>query len=259
VSSADERGKTQPADDDAKAAARALVDLVRTWHLPKRFYHDLPWHAIAAAFVVRMGDTVESILALWEADRRSGLEMMILLRALYEQTVVFAWLAIDPDTHLDEWGDNERYYYRVTIEEAAEYGIPCTEEQFATHGKRLKPMNQLALAVDEHWGGRLAGFRTAAAKRRKEEVDLLAFAGLYLPIYREASSTTHATPVSLEPYMKLDRYPRVIDEPSGEEYAAWWSIAVPLYTQALIVCNSVLGWPDLQAVLDINNGMYPSG
>jgi hypothetical protein len=59
--------------------------------------------------------------------------------------------------------------------------------------------------------------------------------------------------------MELDRYPRVIDEPSGEEYAGWWSIAVPLYTQALIVCNSALGWPDLHAVLDINNGMYPSG
>ena len=104
MSSADERGKTPPTDDEAKAAARALVDLVRAWHRPRRFRHEPSWHHIAAAFVVRMGDTVESILTLWEADRRSGLDMMILLRALYEQTVVFAWLAIDPDTHLKEWG-----------------------------------------------------------------------------------------------------------------------------------------------------------
>ena len=34
---------------------------------------------------------------------------------------------------------------------------------------------------------------------------------------------------------------------------------MPLYAQALVVCNHVIGWPDLQAVLDINNGMYPAG
>jgi hypothetical protein len=253
----DERGKTQPTDDDAKAAARALIDLVRTQHLPKRFRHEPPWHAIAAAFVVRMGDTVESILTLWERERRSGLDMMILLRALYEQTVVFAWLAIDPDAHLPEWGENERYYFRVGVEEAAEYGIPCTWEEVTTKGKKLKPMNQLALAVDEHWGGQLTGFRTAAAAKRKQEIDLLSFAGLYLPIYREASSATHATPAALAPYMDLTSNPRVVDVPSGDEYAAYWSVVVPLYTQALIVCNSELGWPDLQTVLDINNGMYP--
>ncbi len=259
MSSAEERGKTQPTDEDAKAAARALVDLVRTWHLPKRLYHDPPWHLVAASFVVRMGDTVESILTLWERDRRSGLDMMILLRALYEQAVVFAWLAIDPDAHLQRWGDSERYYHRVMVEEAAEYGIACTEEEVTTTGQRLKPMNQLALAVDEHWGGQLVGFRTAAAKRRKVEADLLSFAGLYLPIYREASSATHATPAALAPYFDVTEYPRVVSTPSGEEYAAVWSVVVPLYTQALIVCNSVLGWPDLQAVLDINNGMYPAG
>jgi hypothetical protein len=45
----------------------------------------------------------------------------------------------------------------------------------------------------------------------------------------------------------------------GSGNAAWWSVIVPLYTQALIVCNSVLKWPDKQTVLDINNGIYPPG
>jgi hypothetical protein len=258
VASADERGKTQPTDDDAKAAARALVDLVRTQHLPKRFRHEPSWHLVTAAFVVRMADTVESILSLWSGDK-SGLDMMILLRALYEQTVVFAWLAIDPTAHLDEWGENERYYHRVAVEEAAEYGIPCTWEELTTMGTRLKPLNQLALAVDEHWGGQLTGFPTAAAKGQKQELDLLTFAGLYLPIYREASSATHATPAALAPYMDLAANPRVVDVASGNEYAAWWSIVVPLFTQALIVCNSVVGWPDRDMVLGINNSMYPTG
>ncbi len=257
MATADERGKQKPTDDDAKAAARALIDLVRTQHLPKRFRREPAWHHVAAAFTVRMGDTVESILSLWERDRRSPLDMMILLRALYEQTVVFAWLAIDPPAHMKEWGESERYYFRLAIEAAAEYGIPCTEEEVTTTGKQLKPMDQLARAVDAHWGGVLTGFRSAAAKRRKEQIDLLNFTGRYLMIYREASSATHATPAALDPYLDTTKYPCVVDLPAGDEYAYYWSIVVPLYAEALIVCNSVLGWPDLQTVLDINNGMYP--
>jgi hypothetical protein len=261
MASADERGGTQPTGADARAAARALIDLVRKQHLPKRFRREPPWHSVAAAFVVRMADTVESILTLWDGKDALGsendLDMMILLRSLYEQTVVFAWLAIDPQAHMKQWGENERYYHRVLVEEAAEYGIPCTYEEVTTKGNRLKPMDQLARAVDEHWGGVLTGFRTAAAKGRKQQIDLLTFAGLYLPIYREASTATHATPVSLTPYMDLDASPRVVRVASGQNYAAWWSMVVPIYTQALIVCNSVLKWPDKQTVLDINNSMYP--
>jgi hypothetical protein len=263
MADADERGKAQPTDEDARAAARALVDLVRKQHLPKRFRREPPWHSVAAAFVVRMADTVESILTLWDGkdalQSKNDLDMMILLRVLYEQTVVFAWLAIDPPAHMDQWGDNERYYHRVLVEEAAEYGIPCTEEEVTTKGKKLKPMDQLALAVDQHWGGQLTGFRTAAAKGQKEQIDLLTFAGLYLPIYREASVTAHATPASLQPYMNLNANPRVVHVASGGRYAAWWSVIVPLYTQALIVCNSVVGWPDRETVLGINNGMYATG
>lgn len=233
---------------------RALIDLVRTQHRPKRFRLEPPWHSIAAAFVVRIADTVESILALWES--KNALDMMILLRALYEQIVVFAWIAIDPDAHLPQWGDNELYFHRVLIEEAAEYGIPCTEEELNAKGKKLKPINQLALAVDEHWGGQLTGFRVAAEKGQKQELDLLNFAGLYLPIYREASANAHATPSSLSPYMDLGTWPRVVHAASGAEYAAWWTMIVPLYAQALVICNSVLGWPDLGTVLAINNGMY---
>jgi Family of unknown function (DUF5677) len=263
MASADERGKTKPMNEQAKAAARALVDLVRTQHLPKRFRREPPWHSVAAASVVRIADTVESILTLWEGKDALGskndLDMMILLRVLYEQTVVFAWLAIDPEAHMDEWGDNERYYHRVLVEEAAEYGIPCTWEELTARGKKLKPMDQLARAVDEHWGGVLTGFRAAAAKGKKQQIDLLNFAGLYLPIYREASATAHATPASLAPYMDLEVWPRVVHVASGGRFAAWWSMVVPLYSQALIICNSVLGWPDLDTVLGINNGMYPTG
>jgi hypothetical protein len=216
-----------------------------------------------AAFVVRIADTAESILTLWNGkdalQSKNDLDMMILLRVLYEQTVVFAWLAIDPPAHMKQWGANERYYHRALVVEAAEYGIPCTEEEVTTKGRKLKPMDQLALAVDQRWGGQLTGFRTAAAKGQKEQIDLLTFAGLYLPIYREASATAHATPASLKPYMDLDANPRVVHVASGGPYAGWWSVIVPLYTQALIVCNSVLGWPDRDTVLGINNGMYRTG
>jgi hypothetical protein len=36
----------------------------------------------------------------------------------------------------------------------------------------------------------------------------------------------------------------------------WWPIAVPLYAQALLVCNEQLDWPDLDRVREVNNPMY---
>ena len=173
-----DRGSVRPSDDDARAAAHALVALVRR-DLPQRFYKEPRWRMLAAAMVARMADTVESTIALWEGTH--ALDMTILLRALYEQVVVFAWLAIEPVSHIEQWSDNERYYRRVLVEQAAEYGIPCTEQELEERGKKLKPIDQLASAVDAHWGGRVAGFRAPAAKGQRDETDLLNFAGLYLP------------------------------------------------------------------------------
>jgi hypothetical protein len=248
-------GSIQPTDEAALTAARALVALVRPAHSPQRFYKsERGWRIAAAAMVFRMADTVESIMALMEG--RYALDTLILLRALYEQVVTFCWLAIDPEKHIDLWGKNEHYWQRKLHEDALAYGhtalspegLKATED-----AKKQDPIPKLAEAVDGHWGGRLIGFR----EPQSDPKDLLNFRGLYLGIYRTASRAAHIQPESLAPYGDFDPYPVVVSEARWERSdLMWWSLAVPLYAQALIVCNAVLKWPDVDQVLAINNKMY---
>jgi hypothetical protein len=213
--------------------------------------------------VFRMADTVESMVALNEG--KYALDTLILLRALYEQVVTFRWLAISPEKHIDAWGVAEfRWQLRLHKDSLAyghlalsPAGVAAAErgiEQAAGKGANMPPLKKLAEEVDEHWGGRMIGFREPGAS---ELADLLNFGGLYLGIYRIGSKAAHIEPESLNAYLDRQSYPVVVDEPVVEDdEAIWWSLAVPLYAQALIVCNSVLKWPDLDAVLAVNNRMY---
>ena len=250
-----EPGWKQPSDEVALAAARALVALAKK-HYPQRFYKERGWRIATASMIRRMADTVESMMALLEG--RYALDTLILLRVLYEQVVIFCWLAIDPEKHIELWGANEHHYARALHYEALTYGYPALSSEglkaAEKDAKKLKPIDQLATAVDEHWGGRLIGFRAP----RTEAKDLLNFRGLYVGIYRVSSRAAHIQPESFVPYLSgPEVYPLVVgDAAPPDKEMLWWSLAVPLYAQALIMCNSVLKWPDVQAVLDINNTMY---
>jgi hypothetical protein len=79
-----------------QAANAGLVGLVRS-HLPFRIYGGERWWALfRTAALVRMADTVESLMDLMAAEQY--LDGQILVRSLYEQVATFAWLSIDPDT-----------------------------------------------------------------------------------------------------------------------------------------------------------------
>ena len=91
-------GSQQPPDGNVEVAARELIRLVES-HLPQRCYpSEARWRMIYTAIVVRMADTLESILALMEAGL--AVDGLTLIRALYEATVKFMWLAIDPEANL---------------------------------------------------------------------------------------------------------------------------------------------------------------
>ncbi len=68
------------------------------------------WRAYAAAVTVRMTDTLRSLLAV--IDLGTDEDGMILLRALYEKIVIFCWIAIDPEPHLEAWIANAKVYRR---------------------------------------------------------------------------------------------------------------------------------------------------
>jgi hypothetical protein len=56
-------GWVQPTDEAVLHASKALVALVAA-HLPQRFYREHPWRMAGAAMIVRMSNTVESMMAL---------------------------------------------------------------------------------------------------------------------------------------------------------------------------------------------------
>jgi hypothetical protein len=126
------------------------------------------------------------------------------------------------------------------------------EELKETEGaKRPLPVPAMAAQVDEHWGGRLIGFRPP----QKDPGDILTFGGLYVALYRIGSRAAHAQIQALDVYGDFLHYPRKVYRPTTE-VSIWWPIAVPLYAQALLVCHEQLRWPDPDNVRAINNAMY---
>lgn len=89
------------------------------------------------------------------------------------------------------------------------------------------------------------------------EQKLLTMRGLYTMIYRTTSLTTHLQPDSLEPYI-VDHTatPRVVQRAPRGEPSLFWTVAVSLYSHALIVCNDQLNWPNRDRVRAINDAMY---
>jgi hypothetical protein len=248
-----EPGTTQPPNDAVATATRELVALVAS-HLPQRFYPgERPWRMFGAAIVVRMADTVESIMALMAAGL--PIDGLIVLRALYEQVVRYMWVSIDPDAHIARWGDNARAHLLKLHNDALKFGqtvMDDAELSKARDAKELPGLADLALAVDAHWGGKMIGFREPATGAQ----GILTMRGLYTMVYRTGSRAAHLQPDSLEPYATIHASPIVVARPSKDEPSIWWPLTVALYAHALIVCNEQLNWPDPDRVREINDAMY---
>lgn len=248
-------GWVAPTEEKAAEAAGELIGLVEA-HLPQRFYREKQWRMYGAAMVVRMADTVRSIIVL------SGLgldgDAMVLLRGLYEQVVVYCWIASAPDDHLKRWISDAEYQqlrlHNDTLAFTGQTVLTKSEIEKAESAQKLPDVAQLAEAVDKHWSARISGFRAPKGESPKPS-DILNFRGLYVAIYRIASRNAHAKPHAIDPYCDFDGHPKVVDR-AKHEPTSYPSLVVPLYAQALLVCHHELKWPDPELVIAINNKMY---
>lgn len=246
-------GWVQPDEDAVREASSELITLVEG-HLPQRFYRgEHPWKMFGTAIIARMVDTVESMMALM--DTGNAIDGLVLLRTLYEQVVIYCWASIDRETNPEPWRLNALFQLRKFHDDALTYGAKVlTKKELSAvqKGKPMPPLVDLAAAVDQHWGGRLIGFRSPEGKPS----DILTFRGLYVAIYRMGSRATHVEPDSLAPYLDYDVYPRRVHRATKDDPSVWWPLAVPLFAQALLVCHEQLNWPDPARVKAINNAMY---
>jgi hypothetical protein len=243
-------GWTPPTLERAASAAAELITLVER-RLPQRFYpSESYWQMIGAAMVVRMADTIKSVLALAEAGCDG--DAMILLRTLYEQVVVYCWIAIGPDQNVPRWISGAEYQQHKLHTESLPFGQTVLEGEAlrrAEKAEKLPDIAQLAHACDKHWSSRISGFRAPGLD------DVLNFRGLYVSIYRIASRVAHAGPFSLDPYFEYDNDKRRVHL-AQHEPTSYPTLVVPLYAQALLVCHHELKWPDPERVNAINNEMY---
>lgn len=234
-----------------RAAANDLLVLVRA-RLPERFYREPPWRMFATAFIARMAGTVETMMDLADDGRQA--DSAVLLRALYEHMVTFAWILVDPEPRLDWWADDARREMRKLHNDADVYGMGFLSEADQARGKvakELPPLDQQAAEVDKFWTLRLPGFRAHAGSGPK---DIRTVRGLYVAVYRVASRSAHGQPQSLNGVMVLDEYPHVVQFERDDSTMSSF-LALPIFGMALLVCNHRLGWPDDDAVKAIGEAL----
>jgi Family of unknown function (DUF5677) len=248
-----EPGWVRPSNEKTEVAARDLIALVEA-RLPQRFCGgESYWRFYGAAMIVRMADTVEAMLALMHADY--PVDGLILLRALYEEVVGYLWVSVDPKVNFPRWIEGARAWELKMHDDATAYGMEILNEKeraLAAGARMLPSLANRAADVDEHWGGRLIGFRPPS----KEQQGILTFRGLYVAIYRFASRAAHGQPDSLTPYTDPHVYPARVSRSEPAPDSIWWPLAVPLYAHALLVCHDQLGWPDPERVRTIDDTMY---
>ncbi len=226
--------ETFPEPDQMRAGAAELIGIVRR-QLPMRFYAGETWWAIfGSASLVRMCDTVESLLDLMAA--RQDADAQGLLQSLYEQVVAFAWIAVNPDERHQRWIDDAGAQMFELHGEGLAFGeTVLTEDEVAVaeQAERLPSMIERAAEVDEHWGDWLA------------MADELSLRRLYLTIYRVGSGTT------LESYI-TPKERRIIVDRARPHTLRWYALAAPLLAVALIVASQRFVWLDDDEVRAIN-------
>jgi hypothetical protein len=215
-----------PSPEQMTTTNTELVAMVRG-RLPMRFYAGEAWWSVyCTASLVRMADTVETLMELLPT------------RSLYEQVVTFAWIAIDPSARHQRWEGEAKIQMAKLHHDALSFGeqILSEEEVAATRAsKGLPPLTDMALEADKHWSGRIDGLHP--------DGHLLGFRGLYLSIYRLGSRPAHGSMLALEPYVThVER--RIVVDTARQGTLLWYSLIAPLFSIGLVVAAQRFHWLD---------------
>jgi Family of unknown function (DUF5677) len=215
---------------------REFVRYVRG-HFPMRFYSGEPWWTVsAAAALLRMCDTVEGMMLLM-ARRKDG-DALILLRSLYEQVVLFAWVAIDPDDRHTRWEGESNKQMLKLHNEVLPYGetiLSPAEVAICEAATGTPSVATMAHELDEYWPSHVDGLYAAG--------HLFSFHGFYQSIYRIGSRPAHASLESLEPYVRRTPYPLTVAE-REDDPMLWYSLAAPLFGLCLVIASRRFHWID---------------
>jgi hypothetical protein len=194
-----------------------------------------------------MCDTVESVMALM--TRHEDGDARTLARSLYEQVVVFAWVAIDPKTRLDRWHDQARKDDLARHSEAIPYGQQILSPRKVARAKAavgLPNVEAMTRELDKHWPSRVNCLHQPG--------DLMSFHGMYQLLYRVGSRTTHASIEALAPYVRLRGTPgRVVLADPSDEGMIWYALAAPILAIAATIAAEEFTWLDERRIRRFND------
>jgi uncharacterized protein DUF5677 len=206
------------------------------------------WPAAAAGLLARGVAIMETTAVLAEQGRMA--DAQISLRVLLEHSLVFCWIASDPEQNLVEWRRWDDYRRLKIHNDATTFGVGfLSAEQLEEIGDPPRPRSvaDLAVLVDNHWSERSDGFRNK---------DIRTFRGLYAAVYRRSSALVHPTQEGMERHMTstdtgvvvgIEELPAHPNAPVG--------MAVPMMAFMLVVYGHHFGWPDVEIVQALEAGL----
>jgi hypothetical protein len=211
------------------------------------------WPVLGWAMLARATLTLDSLMELlpW----RRAADASVLVRCLYEQVVTFAWIAIDPADHSEQWVRWDRRQRIKVDNDLQEHGsIPLLDpetraafEAKASEGPNMPSQVPVrAAAVDAHWSQFSALFHAGPADQRSMR-------GMYRTIYRGESQYVHAAVGSLDRLIVDSAIPgelTVLPFETTPHDTTPFTEGPILYALMLTVAEHALGLDPVESVLD---------
>ena len=239
---------------DASVAAwgQGLVALVGQ-HLPKQIkgvqgIKIEQWPLVAPAYIAKACGTVESMYLLFDKLRTT--DAIVLLRSLYENVLVFAWIDVDPGENLPRWIKRVCERATKTDDDWRAIGYPIldaanrkyAEDKVSDTAVKFAPNNaDMAKAVDRRWNNTFPGHPQITGK----EIEFLTFSGLYRHVYRLGSQVVHQDSRGLSSFHTNDSsgFTSVHAERLDKHYIYPWLFGNHVLTLGLAIASVSLGWP----------------
>jgi hypothetical protein len=239
----------------ARAQARALQELTASF-LPctvasSGIHGD--WPLSGYAMLARSAGTMQSVMAL--IPQRRATDAAVLLRTLFESTVTFAWIAIDPAVNAEAWVRWDRRQRLKAHNDLRQDGArallePAVRAQFEAL-IAARPMMPESLAVraeqaDAHWATHVKAIEA-------DPPAPAAFRGMYRYIYRSESQHSHAAVASLEPLIINGPGPgqfQVLPVETDPGEFTPFTRTTMFYALALLVAESALGLAGMEREID---------
>jgi hypothetical protein len=250
-------GKSAFSADEISEASAELVRIVHS-QLPKEVQAEgvaaEDWRLVGPCMVAKAAGTLQAMLDLLPARRT--VDATILLRSLYEGTLAFAWIALDPPANLPRWlkrsviqaikGDDDwaRVGIGVLDKENRDYGEAKANDQSVPVAPDAATM---ADQVDRQWGHAYPRI----AQLTGEPADVVSFRGMYRHVYRMGSGESHYELRTLRPFYTTDALGGVlVHREKPDQWALYpWLFGTHVLGLGLLIGSTQFGWPSSDDVL----------